>query len=143
MKMMPPMTSSLMNSPTQKTNVSMFNQYIQIEVNPDCLRFKDAIKKKDHIENACWINTLLDHYADSLMRHKRGKLAKNLTREAILKLIRKGDEEFKTRGHQYLTCIRSSKNSILRLDYMTLMANRFTNMTPKTLTAVELQPSML
>ena len=31
------------------------------------------------------------------MRHKRGKLAKNLTREAILKLIRKGDEEFKTR----------------------------------------------
>ena len=45
MKMMPPMTSSLMNSPTQKTNVSMFNQYIQIEVNPDCLRFKDAIKK--------------------------------------------------------------------------------------------------
>ena len=81
-----------------KTNVSMFNQYIQIEVNPDCLRFKDAVKKRDHIENECWINTLLDHYADSLMRHKRGKLAENLTREAILKLIRKSDEEFKTRG---------------------------------------------
>ena len=78
--------------------MSIFNQYIQIEVNPDCLRFKDAIKKKDHIENECWMNTLLDHYADSLMRHKRGKLAKNLTREAIIKLIRKGDEEFKTRG---------------------------------------------
>ena len=55
-------------------------------------------RKKGHIENECWMNTLLDHYADSLMRHKRGKLAKNLTREAIIKLIRKGDEEFKTRG---------------------------------------------
>ena len=60
-------------------NVSIFHKYIQTQVNPGCLEFKDAIMKNHHIENVCWTNTLIDHYADALMRQKRGKLAMNLT----------------------------------------------------------------
>ena len=81
-----------------KHNVSIYHRYIQTEVQPDCLTLKEALKKKNHIENECWINTLMDHYADTLMRHKRGKLAKNLTREEILKIINKTDEDFKRNG---------------------------------------------
>eukprot|EP00438_Fugacium_kawagutii_P025372 Skav203192 [mRNA] locus=scaffold3430:4676:8188:+ [translate_table: standard] len=81
-----------------KHNVSIFNRYIQTEVNPDCLRFKDAIKKKGHVNNECWMNTLLDHYSDTLFKHKRGSLARNICREKILECIGKTDEEFKQRG---------------------------------------------
>ena len=42
-------------------NVSIFHKYVQTEVNPDCLKFKDAIMKNHHIENECWTNTLIDH----------------------------------------------------------------------------------
>ena len=81
-----------------KHNVSLFNRYVQTELNPDCLRFKDAIKKKGHADNECWMNTLLDHYSETLFKHKRGSLARNMCREKILELIRKTDEEFKQNG---------------------------------------------
>ena len=81
-----------------KHNVSIYHRYIQTEVQPDCLTLKEALKKKGHIENECWINTLYDHYADTLMRQKRSKVAKNLTRDEILKIINKTDADFKMRG---------------------------------------------
>ena len=81
-----------------KHNVSIYHSYIQTEVQPDCLTLKEALKKKGHIENECWINTLTDHYANTLMRQKRGKLAKNLTRDEILKIINKTDADFKKSG---------------------------------------------
>ena len=81
-----------------KHNVSIYHKYIQTELNPDCLTLKEALKKNKHMDNECWINTLTDHYADTLMRDKRGKLAKNLTRDEILKIIDKIDEEFKQSG---------------------------------------------
>ena len=70
-----------------KHNVSIYHQYIQTELNPDCLTLKEALKKKNHIENECWINTLTDHYADTLMREKKAHNGKRLTREGILKII--------------------------------------------------------
>ena len=75
------------------THVSVYHRYISTEVDADCLKFKDAIKNDKHIENECWINTLIDHYADTLMRTKRGKLA-SLTRDKIITR----DEEFKRKG---------------------------------------------
>ena len=44
------------------------------------------------------INTLTDHYADTLMREKKAHNGKQLTREKILKIINKTDEEFKSQG---------------------------------------------
>ena len=80
-------------------NVSIFhNIYIKTEVNPDCLKFKDAVMKNNHIENECWTNTLIDHDADTLMRQKKGKPAKNLTREKVIEIINKTEEEFKNNG---------------------------------------------
>ena len=81
-----------------KHNVSIYHKYIQTELNPDCLTLKEALKKNKHIENECWINTLTDHYADTLMREKKAHNGKQLTREGILKIINKTDEEFKRRG---------------------------------------------
>ena len=81
-----------------KHNVSIYHRYIQTELNPDCLTLKEALKKNNHIENECWINTLTDHYADTLMRDKKAHNAKNLTRDEILKIINKTDEEFKKSG---------------------------------------------
>ena len=83
---------------TNTNNLSIFNRYVETEVDVEALTIKEAIMKKEYVENECWINTLYDHYADTLMRDKRGALAKNLTRENILKLINKTDEEFKQNG---------------------------------------------
>ena len=81
-----------------KHNVSIYHRYIQTELNPDCLTLKEALKKNNHIENECWINTLTDHYADTLMREKKAHNGKQLTREKILKIINKTDEQFKRQG---------------------------------------------
>ena len=61
-----------------KHNVSIYHRYIQTELNPDCLTLKEALKKNNHIENECWINTLTDHYADTLMREKKSTQCKKL-----------------------------------------------------------------
>ena len=89
-----------------KHNVSIYHRYIQTELNPDCLTLKEALKKNKHIENECWINTLTDHYADTLMREKKAHNGKQLTREGILKIINKTDEEFKRHG----ACIHIMNN---------------------------------
>ena len=81
-----------------KHHLSIYHKYMQTELNPDCLTLKEALKKNKHIDNEFWINTLTDNYADTLMRDKRGKLAKNLTRDEILKIIDKINEEFKQSG---------------------------------------------
>ena len=89
-----------------KHNVSIYHRYIQTELNPDCLTLKEALKKNNHIENECWINTLTDHYADTLMREKKAHNGKQLTREKILKIINKTDEQFKRHG----ACIHIMNN---------------------------------
>ena len=81
-----------------KHNVSIFHSYIQTELNPDCVTLKEALTRGQDIPNECWINTLRDHYADTLMKQKRGSLAKNMTREKILQIINKSDEDFKRWG---------------------------------------------
>ena len=79
-------------------NVSVYHKYVETEVDATYLTLKEAIQKKNYIENQCWINALHDHYSETLFKHKRGSLAKNLTREKILKAIGLTDEEFSKNG---------------------------------------------
>ena len=82
---------------TKSENVSIFHRYIETEVDVEKLTLKEAIQKEHYRENECWINSLMDFYGDTLMRHKR-KSIKNMTRENILKTLGMTEEEFVTKG---------------------------------------------
>ena len=82
---------------TNTVNVSMYHRYIQTPLDPQYETFKEAIKVKHYVKNECWFNTLTDYYKDTLMGdHKREK--NKLTKETILKIINKTEEDFKTKG---------------------------------------------
>ena len=82
---------------TNAENVSMYHRYIQTPLDPQYETFKEAIKVDHYVKNECWFNTLTDYYKDTLMGdHKREK--NKLTKEAILKIINKTEEDFKTKG---------------------------------------------
>ena len=82
---------------TNSENASIFHRYIETEVDVEKLTLKEAIQKEHYRENECWINSLMDFYGDTLMRHKR-KSIKNMTRENILKTLEMTEEEFVTKG---------------------------------------------
>ena len=72
---------------------------MQTELNPDCLTLKEAPKKKNHIDQECWINTLTDDHADTLERDMKAHNAKQLAREGIVESVyNKTVEEFKQSG---------------------------------------------
>ena len=79
------------------TNISIYNKYIETEIDPSYSTIKEALAKRHYTENECWINSLLDHYPD-LMRQKRGSLSKTLTRQHMLELLHTTEEEFKNKG---------------------------------------------
>ena len=75
----------------------MYHRYIQTPLDPQYETFKEAIKVEHYVKNECWFNTLTDYYKDTLMGdHKREK--NKLTRGAILKIINKTEDDFKTKG---------------------------------------------
>ena len=82
---------------TNTVNVSMDHRYIQTPLDPQYETFKEAIKAEHHVKNECWFNTLTDYYKDTLMGDKKREKNK-LTKEAILKIIGKTEEDFKTKG---------------------------------------------
>lgn len=45
---------------------------------------QEAIKKENYIENECWINTLTDFYADTIMNERTRN---RLTRDKIIEII--------------------------------------------------------
>ena len=57
----------------------------------------DAIINKKHTDGECWINTLIDHYEETLMNTKKWE-SKRMTRDKILKLMNLNEEEFKDNG---------------------------------------------
>ena len=72
---------------------SIYHRYIETEVDTDYYTVKEAIENKSYKENECWINSLNEHYEGTeLMREKRGKLAKTLSREKVLELIKTSDD---------------------------------------------------
>ena len=85
---------------TNTANVSMFNIYIQTPLDPEFETFKEAISVKHYKKNDCWFNTITDGYRDTLMGEKRSE-KNRLTRESMLKLMNKTEDDFKTNGHQY------------------------------------------
>ena len=76
--------------------VSIYNNYIETELDI-ADTFKEAIAKKNCYEGECWINALVDYYGDTLMSNKR-KERLRLTREKVIDLIGKTEEEFKQKG---------------------------------------------
>ena len=75
------------------TNVSMYHNYIQTPLNPEY----ETLKEEHYQDNICWMNTLTDYYKNTLMDDKKREKNK-LTRESILKLVNKTEDDFKTNG---------------------------------------------
>ena len=75
----------------------MYNIYIQTPLDPDFETFKEAINVKHYKENECWLNTITDWYKDTLMGEKRRE-KNRLTKESMLKLMNKTEDDFKTDG---------------------------------------------
>ena len=75
----------------------MYHFTINTELNIDAEYFVDAIEDQEHTNGECWINLLIDHYKDTLMSKSKWE-SKRLTREKILNLMNKTEEEFKEHG---------------------------------------------
>ena len=82
---------------TDTSHVSMFHRYIQTPLNPEYETLKEAIKVNHYQENQCWLNTITDYYKDTLMGEKRRE-KNRLTRQSMLTMIGKSEEDFKTSG---------------------------------------------
>ena len=82
---------------TNTENVSMYHRYIQTPLDPQYETFKEAIKVEHYVKNECWFNTLTDYYKDTLMGDKKREKNK-LTKETMLNIINKTEEDFKTKG---------------------------------------------
>ena len=68
--------------------ISIYHKYIETHVNLEYENLKEAIENKDYIENECWLNAITDHYKN-LFQHKK------ITRETILELINKTEDNIK------------------------------------------------
>ena len=80
-------------------NIGIYNRYVETEINTDYVVVKDAIAKENYRENQCWINAITDHYEDTLMKQRRGSLAKPaLTREKVLEILGMTEEDFVRKG---------------------------------------------
>ena len=82
---------------TNTANLSMYNIYIQTPLDPEFETFKEAINVKHYKENECWFNTITGWYKDTLMGEKRRE-KNRLTKESMLKLMDKTEDDFKTNG---------------------------------------------
>ena len=77
--------------------IGMYHYTINTEMDVDSDNLVDAIKNKKHTEGECWINTLIDHYDETLMNTKKWE-SKRMTRDKVLKLMNLNEEEFRENG---------------------------------------------
>ena len=75
----------------------MYHYTINTEMDVGSDNLINAIKNKKHTDGECWINTLIDHYEETLMNTKKWE-SKRMTRDKILKLMNLNEEEFKENG---------------------------------------------
>ena len=109
----------------------------------DYYTVKEAIENKSYKENECWINSLNEHYEGTeLMREKRGKLAKTLSREKVLELIKMSDDEYIEKGATINQMENVFQHLIYPLDFITLEMRSSTDTILKQEPAKGLQPSM-
>ena len=83
-------------------NVSIYHRFVETEIDTSYATVKQALAKQNYREGECWINALVEHYSDALMKQKRGSLAKNLTRDKVLQLIGLSEDEFIKNGTSIL-----------------------------------------
>ena len=73
-------------------NIGIYHRYIQTELDTDYTEhLKKQSRVKHYTKNECWINALNDFYGNE-------PRMKKMTRENVLRLIGKTDEDFKTNG---------------------------------------------
>ena len=77
--------------------IGMYHYTINTEMDVDSDNLVDAIKNKKHTEGECWINTLIDHYEETLMNTKKWE-SKIMTRDKVLKLMNLNEEKFRENG---------------------------------------------
>ena len=77
--------------------IGIYNYTIDTELDVDAEYFVEAIQDQTHTDGECWINTLADHYKDTLMSENKWK-SKRMTREKIFELMNVTEEEFRTTG---------------------------------------------
>ena len=82
---------------TDTSHVSMFHRHIQTPLNPEYETAREAVKLNHYQENQCWLNTITDYYKDTLMGEETRE-KNRLTRQSMLTLIGKSEEDFKTSG---------------------------------------------
>ena len=67
--------------------ISMYHSYINTELEESYDSFYDAIRDDGIFEDECWINSLNDHYKNTLMSPNKWK-SKRLTREMVFRTDR-------------------------------------------------------
>ena len=67
--------------------ISMYHTYINTELEESYDSFYDAIRDDGIFEDECWINSLNDHYKNTLMSPNKWK-SKRLTREMVFRTDR-------------------------------------------------------
>ena len=77
--------------------IGMYHYTINTEMDVASDNLVDAIKNKKHSDGECWINTLMDHYEETLMNTKKWE-SKRMTRDKVLKLMNLNEEEFRENG---------------------------------------------
>ena len=78
-------------------DIGMYHYTINTEIYVKAENFVRAIQNADHENNMCWINTLSDHYKDTLMSENKWQ-SKRMTREKIFGLMNVSEEEFRKNG---------------------------------------------
>ena len=78
-------------------DIGMYHYTINTEIDVKAEDFVRAIQNEDHENNMCWINTLSDHYKDTLMSGNKWQ-SKRMTREKIFGLMNVSEEEFRKNG---------------------------------------------
>ena len=89
--------------------IGMYHYSINTEMDVASDNLVDAIKNKKHTEGECWINTLIDHYEETLMDTKKWE-SKRMTRDKVLKLMNLDEEEFRQNGASVEDMERFLKN---------------------------------
>ena len=77
--------------------IGMYHYTINTEMDVGSDNLINAIKNKKHTDGECWINTLIDHYDETLMSSNKWE-SKRMTRDKVLKLMNLNEEEFKQNG---------------------------------------------
>ena len=102
--------------------MSMNNKYIKTNLDTSFDTFVEAIAKKHHVVNECWIDTIVDVYGDSLMSSKRKEI---VTRETILEIIGKTEDTVKYGISIYEMELQLQYQLILQVQVIILLRLRF------------------